>query len=52
VWGTHLCEHFVKPVKWSVKVDFDPAWSAGDILTVVLSAPALHKTQPYRAHLG
>ena len=33
-------------------MNLNPAWSASDILSVVLSAPALHKTQPYRAHLG
>jgi len=33
-------------------MDFNPAWGACDILSVVLSTPSLHKTQPYRAHLG
>ena len=39
-------------MKRSVKVDLDPAWRAGDILPVVLGAPALHEAQPYRTHLG
>jgi len=39
-------------MKWPVEVDFDPAWSAGDVLPMVLGAPALHKTESYRAHLG
>ena len=51
MWRTHLGQHFVKPVKWSVKVDFNPAWCAGDILPVVLGTPAFHKTQPYGTHL-
>ena len=52
MWGAHLCQHFIKPMKWSIKMDFDPAGGACDILSVVLGAPALHKAQSYRAHLG
>ena len=51
VWCAHLRQHFVKPMKWSIEVDFDPARRACDILSVVLGTPALHKTQPYCAHL-
>lgn len=36
-----MCQHLVQPLKRPVQVHFDPAGGAGDILSVILSAPAL-----------
>ena len=46
---THLSENLVKPKKRSVQVDFDPTRRAGDVLAMVLSAPAFHKRHAGRS---
>ena len=42
----HLCEDVVEPLEGAPEVDFDPARGRGHVLTVVLSAPALHERHP------
>ena len=49
---THLREHLVEPLQWTVEVDLDPTGRARNVLSVVLGAPALDEAHPDRAHLG
>lgn len=47
----HLGEHLVEPLQGPREVHFDPAGRGGDVLAVVLRAPALDKAHADRAHL-
>lgn len=38
---THLCEYFIQPLKGAMKMNFYPARGARDVLSVILSSPAL-----------
>ncbi len=52
VRGAHLRENFVEPLQGPVQVQLDPARRTGDVLAVILGAPALDEAHAYRAHLG
>ena len=52
MWWAHLRQHLVQPLQRAVEVDLDPTGCAGDVLTMVLGAPALHKAHTDCAHLG
>lgn len=44
-------QYFVQPLQWPIEMNFNPAWSAGHILPVILCPPAFHKAHSYGAHL-
>lgn len=52
MWRAHLSQNFVQPLQRSVKMNLNPAGGARDILAMILSSPALHKTHPDGAHLS
>ena len=41
-----LVQYLVQPLKGAVQVNLDPAGRRGDVLAVVLGAPALHERHP------
>ena len=41
----HFFEYLVEPLERSVESQLDPAWTRAHVLTVVIGAPAFHKTQ-------
>lgn len=43
--GTHLCQHLIQPLQWSVQVDLNPAWGTCDILAMIFSSPALQRDE-------
>lgn len=50
--GGHLREHSIQPLQGTMEMDLYPAWCAGDVLSMVLRPPALHKAHSNGAHLG
>ena len=50
--AAHLGEDLVKPLEGAVQVYLNPAGSGGDVLSVILRPPPLHKGHPDGAHLG
>ena len=47
-----MIQDLIQPLQWTVEVDFHPTGSARDILSTVISTPALHKAKMNAAHLG
>lgn len=47
VRGAHLGENLIQPLQGAMQVDLNPAGGAGDVLTVVLSTPALKRHRHY-----
>lgn len=50
MWCPHLYQDLIQPGQRTVQVYLDPARCAGDVLSVIIGAPTLHETQPYRTH--
>jgi len=50
--AAHLGQDLVQPLQGAVEVNFDPAGSRCNVLSVILCAPAFDERHPDRAHLG
>ncbi len=44
----HLCENFIQPLQWSMKMNFYPARRTCNILTVIFGTPPFDERHPER----